>query len=81
MFANDHDVHQNPYPEYTALRPLDDRLEDAVHPARIVDPSDPENYYSYSWNSNQENANMLNYICVALVLGGIAVLLVFFAKT
>ena len=82
MFANGNsNAHENPYPEYTALRPLEDRLEDSVHAARIVDPGDPGNYYSYSWNSPQEGISVLNYVCLAAVITGIAVLAVFLAKT
>ena len=32
---------ENPHTEYTALKPLDERLEESVHPARIVNPEDP----------------------------------------
>ena len=82
MFANDRSLAQeNPYPEYTALKPLDARLQDSVHPARIVDPSDPENFYNYSWNSPQEEKGALNWVCLSIIVGGIAVLAIFFAKT
>ena len=82
MFTNDHSFqHENPYPEYTALKPLDDRVEQMIHPARIVDPSDAENFYNYSWNSPQESTSVLNWVCLGIMLSGIAVLAIFLAKT
>ena len=72
---------EDPHTEYTALRPLDQRLEDSIHPARIVNPEDPENYYSYSWNSDQEGISALNWLCLAIAVAGIAVLAYMLAKT
>ena len=63
----------NPYPDQTALKPLEERLEQIAHPAQIVDPNDPANYFNYSWTTTDETMSYLNWILVGLF----AALLVF----
>ena len=41
----------NMYPEYTALKSFEKRMEEANHPSEIIDPNDPRNFYNYSWTS------------------------------
>ena len=72
---------ENPHPEKTSMKPVQERHENELHPSQVLDINEGINYYTYGWMQDPMSATAANYIAFGSILLLIAVILYFIIGT
>ena len=72
---------ENPYPELTALKPVQERQQNERHPSEVLDVNDNFNYYKYGWMEESQEASFSNYVALGSIIGLLVSCIYFFIGT
>ena len=63
----------NEHPELTAMKSVQERRENEMHPSQIHNIGESFNYYTYGWMREQNGASTMNYVALITFVAIIAV--------